>query len=146
MARRRDMNELQSEIQELFADLWQVPHFSGLAHGFRPAVDCYRMQDPPAVHVLVELPGVNPEDVEITCQGRTLLIAGERRRPRADGAQYQQMELEFGQFQRQILLVDDVDANGATAAYEHGILRIVLPLAPQAPAEVRVPIQVGTRG
>ena len=37
---RRDVDKLQEEIEELFADLWQVPRFSGLRLGFRPNVDC----------------------------------------------------------------------------------------------------------
>ena len=40
------MDQLQNEIQELFADLWQVPRFSGLRAGFRPQIDCYRTADP----------------------------------------------------------------------------------------------------
>ena len=60
MARKRDMDQLQNEIQELFADLWQVPRFSGLRAGFRPQIDCYRTADPPELVVLVELPGVDP--------------------------------------------------------------------------------------
>ena len=36
---RRDVDKLQEEIEELFADLWQVPRFSGIRRGFRPNVD-----------------------------------------------------------------------------------------------------------
>jgi len=43
---RRDIDRLQEEIEELFADLWQVPRFSGLRHGFRPNVDCFHTDDP----------------------------------------------------------------------------------------------------
>ena len=38
---RRNIDRLQGEIEELFADLWQVPRFSGIRKGFRPAVDCF---------------------------------------------------------------------------------------------------------
>ena len=54
--RERD-DKLQEEIEELFADLWQVPRFSGLRHGFRPNVDCFHTDDPHALTVVVELPG-----------------------------------------------------------------------------------------
>src|SRR5690349_6047979 len=113
---RRDLDDLQQEIQELFSDLWQVPRFSGLRHGFRPQADCYRTDDPPAVHIVFELPGVDPESVQIVCSGRTLVVAGVRERPSLPpGARVQQMELEYGQFQRQIQLAEDVDPGGATA-------------------------------
>ena len=57
------MDQLQQEIQELFSDLWQVPRFSGLRAGFRPHVDCFRTDD--ALTVLVELPGVDPDKVDL---------------------------------------------------------------------------------
>ena len=62
---RRDVDKLQEEIEELFADLWQVPRFSGIRHGFRPNVDCFHTDDPHALTVVVELPGVEPGSVQI---------------------------------------------------------------------------------
>jgi HSP20 family protein len=126
--RRREIDDLQGEIQELFADLWQVPRFSGLRHGFRPQVDCFRTEDPPAVHVVVELPGVDPESVEVASVGKALVISGTRARPTSSGARYLQMEIEYGPFQRRVELSEDVDASRAAARYERGMLRIVLPL------------------
>ena len=43
---RRDIDRLQGEIEELFADLWQVPRFTGMRRGFRPAVDCFHTTEP----------------------------------------------------------------------------------------------------
>ena len=59
--RRRNIDDLQDEIQELFDDLWQVPRFAGMRRGFRPQCDCYLTEDPRTLHVVVELPGVDPE-------------------------------------------------------------------------------------
>ena len=53
---RRHIDRLQGEIEELFADLWQVPRFAGTRHGFRPAVDCFST-DEPRITVVVELAG-----------------------------------------------------------------------------------------
>jgi HSP20 family protein len=143
---RRDLDDLQQEIQELFNDLWQVPRFSGLRHAFRPQADCYRTDDPPAIHVVVELPGVDPETVQIVASGRTLLVAGVRERPSLpNGARVQQMELEYGQFKRQIQLADNVDPDGASATYERGLLRVTLPLAPAPPPQAQVSITVERR-
>ena len=140
MAPKRDIDELQREIQELFSDLWQVPRFSGLRTGFRPHVDCYRTND--ALTVLVELPGVDPENVDLFVGGGTLYIAGERVRPRPKGQVYQQMELDYGPFRRQVALNADVDAAAARASYQHGILEVVLPLAKRAAPTERVAIVV----
>jgi HSP20 family protein len=140
--RRRDIDELQSEIQELFADLWQVPRFSGLRRGFRPQVDCYRTENPPEVTVLIELPGVDSDSVELAVGDGTLTVAGKRMRPRCEGLVYQQMELEYGPFRRQVQLPEDVDVAAARASYERGMLKVVLPIAPRRAIAQPVSIEV----
>jgi HSP20 family protein len=139
---RRDTDKLQEEIEELFADLWQVPRFSGLRHGFRPNVDCFHTNDPHALTVVVELPGVDPQTVQVVAGERLLVIAGERRRPQVAGRVYQQMEIEYGGFQRQVRLGEDVDPAGAAARFEHGVLTITLPVVEKPPPAGRVTIVV----
>jgi HSP20 family protein len=130
--RRRDVDKLQEEIEELFADLWQVPRFSGLRHGFRPNLDCFHTHDPHALTVMVELPGVDPQSVRVVAGERLLVVAGERQRPQAPGRVYQQMEIETGPFQRQVRLAEDVDPRNARARFERGVLTIELPVVAQA--------------
>jgi HSP20 family protein len=142
--KRRDFEHAPDEIEQLFADLWQVfPFARGTRRGFRPPVDCLRSDEPPVVTVLVELPGVEASDVRLMATQRRLLIAGERRRPR-DCGHYQQMEIEYGPFQRQVTLAEDVDPEGATATYEAGILRIRLPVAPRPEPLQSISIEVRT--
>ena len=128
---RRDKltpEHLQSEIEELFSELWHVPRFAGLRRGFRPNVDSYRTDDPPELTVVVEVPGIDPPSLTIAVSERTLVVSGERARERSDGRVYQQMEIEYGPFQRQIRLSEDVDPENAHARYEHGIVTITLPI------------------
>jgi HSP20 family protein len=139
---RRDVDKLQEEIEELFADLWQVPRFSGIRHGFRPNVDCFHTDDPHTLTVVVELPGVDPQSLQVIAGERLLVIAGERKRPKVPGRVYQQMEIETGPFQRQVRLVEDVDPSRAEATLENGVLTIVLPVDEQATATGRVTIAV----
>jgi len=139
---RRDVDRLQEEIEELFADLWQVPRFSAPRHGFRPNVDCFHTDEPHALTVVVELPGVEPASVRVVAGERLLVIAGERHRPRLPGRVYQQMEIEYGSFQRQVRLVEDVDPERARARFEHGVLTIELPVADNAPPAGRYRITV----
>jgi HSP20 family protein len=136
---RRDVDKLQEEIEELFADLWQVPRFSGIRHGFRPNVDCFHTDDPHALTVVVELPGVDPRSLQIVAGERLLLVSGERKRPKVPGRVYQQMEIETGPFQRQVRLAEDVDPERAHAAFENGVLTIELPVTDR-PASGRVTI------
>ena len=63
MEKRRDIHEAAEQIEELFADLWQVfPFARGARRGYRPQVDVFRSEDPPSVVVHVELPGVDPPE------------------------------------------------------------------------------------
>jgi HSP20 family protein len=130
--RKRDIDDLAGEIQELFADMWQVPRFSaGLRQGYRPQADCYRTDDPPALHVVVELPGVDPSSVEVVVAGRSLAISGDRARPRIPGAHFLAMEIEYGAFKRTVELGVDIDPTNVTANYDKGMLKVVLPLTPE---------------
>ena len=141
MRRRTDIDRLHEEIQELIDELWQVPRFAGGRRGFRPQVDCVRSDDPPALHVVVELPGVDPSELQVVAADRVLVVAGVRQRQPLEG-RYQQMEIEYGPFQRRIPLDEPVDTNAATARYEHGLLTVVLPIAAKAPAVERVLITI----
>jgi HSP20 family protein len=129
--RRREFEDAAEEIEQLFADLWQVFPFSrGMRRGYRPEVDVYRTENPASLTVVVELPGVDPEEVKVVASARALLIAGERNRPKGSG-HYQQMEIDYGPFQRQVTLAEDVDPDSATATYERGLLTVRLPIAPR---------------
>jgi HSP20 family protein len=143
---RKDIGRLQDEIEELFSDLWQVPRFAGLRHGFRPQVDCFRSADPAQLTVVVELPGVDPVNVQISAMPRALVVSGERTRPRVPGRVYQQMELDYGPFHRQIALAEDVDTANARASYADGLLTIVLPIAAEPARPARIAIEVTERG
>ena len=109
-------------------ELWEVTRFSGQRRGFEPQCDCYRTDDPPTLHLLLELPGVDPDVVRIVALGSALVVSGVRERPHPTGAHYQQVEIEYGPFERRIELAGDVDADAATAIYEAGMLRLEVPL------------------
>ena len=144
MRKRDDIDRLHDEIRELVDDLWQVPRFVAGRRGFRPNVDCIRSDDPAALHVIVELPGVDPKSIHVVAADRVLVVAGERCRPKLSG-RYQQMELEYGSFQRRISLAEPVDTTNATARYEKGLLVVELPIAEKAPKRERVIIAIGGR-
>jgi HSP20 family protein len=139
---RRDIDRLQGEIEELFADLWQVPRFSGLRHGFRPSADCFHTADPHQLTVVIELAGIDSDSIEIVVEERSLTIAGERRRLRVDGQVYQLMEIEYGPFQRRIQLSEDVDVSKASASYDRGLLTVALPIAERSPQSERMRIAI----
>jgi HSP20 family protein len=139
----RDLDRLHDEIEELFAELWRVPRFVGQRRGFRPSVDSFHTDDPHELTVVVELAGVDPASLAVVVGERLLVVSGERTRPHVDGRVFQQMEIEYGQFQRQVRLPEDVDPAGAHAEFERGLLRITLPIAETPPPGGRVSIAVG---
>ena len=142
--KRGDLERAAEQIEELFSDLWQVfPFARGVRRGYRPQIDVFRSDDPPALVVHVELPGVDPDQVKLLAGGRTLIVVGERRRPK-DSGHFQHMEIEYGPFRRQVVLGDDIDPERASATYERGILRITLPLAAKPEPRESVFIEVKT--
>jgi HSP20 family protein len=139
MARRK---HLKDEIDELFADLWQVSRLGGLRRGFRPNVDSFRTDSPPTFTVVVEIPGVDPDKIHIAAAEGALVISGVRRREPCEGRVYQQIEIEHGAFERLVHLPPDVDLSQAEARYDGGLLTIDIPVAEKTAAPESVPIEI----
>jgi HSP20 family protein len=110
-------------------EVWEVARFSGVRRHFEPQCDCYRIDDPPALHLVLELPGIDPAAVRIVANGTALVVSGVRERPHPTGARYHQVEIEYGAFERRIELAENLDTAAIEATYEAGMLRIELPLA-----------------
>ncbi len=103
-----------------------------------PAVDVYETAE--QVVVLVELAGIAEQEVEISVEGRSFTLRGERApRPGHPGRLYSQMEICFGPFERLLTLPAEVDADGTKAHYGDGFLEITLPKARrQVSRQVRI--------
>jgi HSP20 family protein len=142
MTPKRDIDRLKREMEELFVDLCQH-RLAPQRVGFRPRLDVYRTDDPAEVHVVVELAGVDPEEVEIAVADGVLVVSGRRQRPPGADRRYEHIEIDYGSFERRIALGDGVDADGAEAEYRHGLLTIVLPLRQRGSGAVRLTV---TRG
>ena len=94
--------------------------------------------------IVVEIPGADPDAIRVAVDGRRLVISGERPRPRGDDDDlWYRSEIEYGPFERELELSDDVSARDAEASYERGLLRIVLPIAKRRPSRrARAAIEV----
>jgi HSP20 family protein len=121
----RDVVSTQEQLNRLFNETFS--RRAGPAPGSRawaPAVDIRE-----AEHHLVltaELPGVNPNDVEIRLENSTLYLKGERK---LEGSQpsYHQIERAYGPFSRSFMLPDSVDPNNVVAEFKDGVLTLTLP-------------------
>ncbi|MER3418383.1 MAG: hypothetical protein C4343_04630 [Chloroflexota bacterium] len=95
---------------------------------------------PDALVVEAQLPGVRPEDVEITVEAGTLTISGEfKTEAREDEGDYLVQEIRRGAFSRSITLPDGLEPDRATATFENGILTLRIPKAEQVkPRQIRI--------
>jgi HSP20 family protein len=124
-----NLERMRREIDDLFDDVWARAGFPRRHRAaFKPRVDVYYCGEPSKAIVKVELAGVDTESVNLELRGRTLIISGERKPSETEGRVYQQLEIEHGDFAREISLGADVDAEQARATYEDGILRVELPI------------------
>lgn len=93
-----------------------------------PMVNVYANEQ--AELVSVELPGAQPEDLQINVAGETLTISGVRAaEPAAEEAEYHRQERTCGKFTRSLELLFPVDGDKVEATYENGVLTVRLPRA-----------------
>jgi HSP20 family protein len=118
-------------IRRLFDDIEQLWGFGepegseALERLFMPAVDVARRDDKVIVHV--DLPGMSPEDVDLTLTGDALIIEGERHgESEVEEAGQWRTERSYGEFRRVIELPDGADLDSAEARFENGVLEVSL--------------------
>lgn len=129
------VGDLQREINRLFSN-WDDPDSSAATAGWVPRVDIQEFDT--RFQLYVDVPGVDPDAVEITLDNGVLTISGERVMPGApEGEQIVQRRTERGQgrFYRRFILPDTVDADNVKATDRHGVLEISIPK--QAKAQPR---------
>jgi HSP20 family protein len=93
-------------------------------------VDAYRRGDEFKAHL--DMPGMDPDSIELAVEGNVLAVRATRRWMRAEGDQIEAMERFQGEFGRQLFLGEWLDRDAITAAYDDGVLTITLPMAQQA--------------
>jgi HSP20 family protein len=90
--------------------------------------------------IKASVPGVRPEDVQITVRGDTLTIRGESRsEEEKKDERWHLRERRFGTFQRSLSLAMPVNSDEAQATFEHGVLMLTLPKAEEAkPRQIKI--------
>lgn len=107
------------------------PDESLLGEEWSPAVDLKEKSDAYIVHA--DIPGVEPEDVEVTLENGVLTIHGERREEHEDEKdQSHRIERFRGSFMRRFTLPDAADADGVEANMNKGVLEIRIPKSEKA--------------
>lgn len=123
----RNVMTLREAMDRLFDDAFTRP--IGLS-GFStiPAIDMYQTAD--NVVVKAALPGLKPEEVQISVTADVLTLRGEVKEEKEDkDATYHIREQRYGSFERTLMLPTEVQTEKARAEFENGILTITLPKA-----------------
>ena len=131
--RSRPRQTRPGTFDELRQDMDRLFHQHGeqgptVARGVFPPVNLYERGD---TYVLTaELPGVDPADINVSLQGSTVTVEGERKRPQS-GAQGSPHRLErgAGTFKRAFELPVSIDGDGVVAKHTNGVLMLTLPKA-----------------
>jgi HSP20 family protein len=133
-----------SNLRDELNSFFDMPFWSGLDRkgqlftGWSPALDLYESGD--HFVVVVELPGMRKEDIEISLHDGALTISGERKREKSsNGETAQRTERYVGTFRRSIALPSRVDPSKVSATYQDGILKVTLPKTEEAkPKQIQV--------
>ena len=95
-------------------------------NNWQPSVDVFETAE--AVVVRVEIPGVRGEDVRVNVDGELLRISGARKVPADSGVRrLHQMEIAFGDFEREVRISVPFDRDRVSAHLEDGFLKVTLP-------------------
>jgi HSP20 family molecular chaperone IbpA len=99
---------------------------------FVPRADIYETDE--NVFVIVDMPGVSGDAIDITLEKNILTINGNTSLDAPEGYSLAFAEYEVGDFERSFRLTDQIDRDGIGADYKDGVLRLVLPKAEEAKA------------
>jgi len=133
------VGDLQREINRLF-NSWDDPESSAATASWVPTVDIQEYDN--RFQLFVDIPGVDPEAVEITLDNGVLTISGERlmqSAPEGEQVIHRRAERGQGRFYRRFILPDTVDADNVKASNRHGVLEISIPKQAKAqPRRIKV--------
>jgi HSP20 family protein len=141
------LGALQDEMNRLFERVWHggvsTRPFDG--QPWAPAIDLFEFDD--RYVVFAEVPGISPESVEVSCLNNTLTLRGEKRRAAEIKDETSRLhERRFGTFCRCVDLPGEVDADRASAKFQHGVLEVTVPKSSSARAKnIRVDVKEGEK-
>ena len=124
--------ELESMTQDLDQAFGRLLGNEGArGRGWLPPADIYETEDRFVVHV--ELPGIEPDSVDLSVEDSTLTIRGERGfYDEVNEDSFHRVERRFGSFMRSLTLPQTADAERIQAGFDKGVLTIEVPKVEQA--------------
>lgn len=130
---------LKDEMDKLFDEFWRKRPF--FETGWSPELDVAETSE--NIIVKVEVPGLDPKDIDISITGGTLTLKGEKREEKEEKDKYyHRVERRYGSFMRTVDLPESVDTEKVKAECKNGILEIILPKVEKAkPKKITVKVE-----
>ncbi|HEV2851652.1 MAG TPA: Hsp20/alpha crystallin family protein [Thermoanaerobaculia bacterium] len=123
-----ELARIQDRINSLFEQALLPSEYEdregGLPGTWAPSVDVLEVED--AYLIFAELPGVQRDDIQLQVRDRRLELSG-RRHPLGENHSFLRMERSYGPFRRTFELGAPVDADAISAAFDQGVLRVLIP-------------------
>jgi HSP20 family protein len=139
----RELDQLTGRLSQMFEEGSGYPMPSS-AGAWMPAVSVEETDG--ELILTAELPGVNPDHVDVQLENNILTVRGEKneeRREEDENRRYHVWERTYGSFQRSFTLPRTVRADEITAEFKDGLLRVRMPKAPEARSR-RIEVARGT--
>lgn len=140
--KNQEINKLRKDIDRLFDRLWDdfgMP-LSTRVEREKPHIDLSETEE--SLIIRAEVPGINPEDLEISITENILTIKGEMKQVnKEESGDYHRMERRYGYFSRTLRLPCKIVADDVQATYKTGVLNIVMPKCKEMSGpEIRIKI------
>ncbi len=124
----REIDELQREMNRLFNRITPAGNGETVGVGFAPAAEI--SETPEAIHLKLEIPGMEAKDLNVEVTAESVTISGERKsESRTEEKGMTRTELRYGKFHRLIPLPARIENTKVQAEYKDGILNLNLPKA-----------------
>ena len=128
-----EISSFRREMDRLFDRFWEGDGENLPARGWMPSLDF--SETPDAYLARIEIPGLEPKDVEVTFQDNVLFVKGEKKEEfKHKDERVYRVERGYGMFTRTLRMPLPVDGGKVTAIFKNGLLTVTMPKAPEAKA------------
>jgi HSP20 family protein len=125
------LSSLRREFNDLFDRFWSGALEPMQFGRWTPAVDISETDE--QIVVEAEVPGMEPEQIDVALEGNVLTLKGEKKDVRTDeGQNYHRVERQYGAFVRSIQLPTAVEIDKVSASFKNGVLQVTLPKSEDA--------------
>jgi HSP20 family protein len=141
--KNQEINRLRRDMDRLLTRLWDdfgVPFFPSSGREV-PSMELSETGD--TLMIKAQVPGINPEDIEISISEDILTIKGKMKRERVEeGKDYRRVESGYSSFSRNLRLPCKIKIDDVRATYQEGELRLILPkCTPEKARDIKVQVK-----